>query len=408
MKPLFPLICLLLVATAAYARNPTETIQTVTITDDDGPGSLRQAIVAANAAGGNEEIEFAIPNSPAIIELLSPLPPLTTAVIIDGSTEPGYAGIPVISIDGGEAGSSDGIVAQAPGCSIRNLILTGFSGSGVVLGAANGTVQGCYIGNNGSTALPNGIGVTISGTGTGASGNLIGGATAALGNTIGGNGIDVSISGTFVSSNTVYGNMIGVSADGSFVLASGSSMGVLIDGGHGNAIGGGLAGEGNTIGGYEGPAIQITNGAYSNNVAGNSIGLSASTTQPLQISEGILIDEGATGNTIGGTTFADGNDICGSSSSAIVLNNAAGGNTIEHNTIGTDRTGFNVVGNSGPGVDVENSVGTSIGANVISGNSEGIYVLSSSETTIDGNFVGTDVSGSSPLGNTGAGIEIDF
>src|SRR3954453_13690562 len=91
----------LLLPTAAYADTST-----VTTTADSGPGSLRAAIVAANAhpnasfsAGDTDRIAFGIP--PALCNLALPactitlddvLPPITDPVVVDGWTEggPGY------------------------------------------------------------------------------------------------------------------------------------------------------------------------------------------------------------------------------------------------------------------------------------------------------------------------------
>src|SRR5438093_13735176 len=63
---------------------------TVTIPDDDGAGSFRQALVDANATanvGGPDRIEFAIPGAGVqAITLASPLPDVNDPVVIDGYT----------------------------------------------------------------------------------------------------------------------------------------------------------------------------------------------------------------------------------------------------------------------------------------------------------------------------------
>ena len=80
----------------------------VTNTLDSGPGSLRQAILDANATpnvGGPDVIRFSIPGLGAhTIQPLSTLPDITDPVVIDGTTQPGYAGKPVIELDGTLAG----------------------------------------------------------------------------------------------------------------------------------------------------------------------------------------------------------------------------------------------------------------------------------------------------------------
>src|SRR5689334_2515764 len=71
---------------------------TVTNINDSGPGSLRQAILDANVAGGT--VAFNIPNAPRTIALSSGLPLAEAGVIIDGTTQPGYLGAPVVEISG--------------------------------------------------------------------------------------------------------------------------------------------------------------------------------------------------------------------------------------------------------------------------------------------------------------------
>src|SRR5690348_462768 len=77
----------------------------VTNTDDSGPGSLRQAIIDSNTnppATGTNFIEFSIPvvsPSPQTILLFSPLPPITSAVVIDGSSQLGLPFSPHVQLD---------------------------------------------------------------------------------------------------------------------------------------------------------------------------------------------------------------------------------------------------------------------------------------------------------------------
>ncbi len=74
----------------------------VTTTADSGPGTLRHAILDANAAtGGTDTIDFDIPaRGVESIALAAPLPPITGPLLIDGTSQPGYAGIPLIALLG--------------------------------------------------------------------------------------------------------------------------------------------------------------------------------------------------------------------------------------------------------------------------------------------------------------------
>jgi len=59
-------------------------------TNDGGPGSLRQAILDANANAGADSISFNIPGGGVrTITPASPLPDITDSVVIDGYTQPG-------------------------------------------------------------------------------------------------------------------------------------------------------------------------------------------------------------------------------------------------------------------------------------------------------------------------------
>jgi hypothetical protein len=73
------------VAAAALAQP-----YTVINTNDSGAGSLRQAITDANAHGGADVINFAIPGGGLhTISPASALPVITDAVTIDGTTQSG-------------------------------------------------------------------------------------------------------------------------------------------------------------------------------------------------------------------------------------------------------------------------------------------------------------------------------
>ncbi len=91
------------------------------------------------------------------------------------------------------------------------------------------------------------------------------------------------------------------------------------------------------------------------------------------------------------------------------------GNVIEGNFIGTDVTGNTALGNQF-GVHIFSGANNTIGgtplgaANLISGNtSDGVLISGGTSTgnLVQGNFIGTNVAGSAALGNAGHGIVID-
>ncbi len=130
----------------------------VTTTADSGTGSLRQAIEYADANGGDITIGFAIGTGQQTIDLLSPLPAITVPLTIDGLSQPGYAGTPLIELAGASAGSNvNGLTINAPDVTITGLDITGFGDYGLVLKGSNALIQDNYIGTDpsGSVAAGN-------------------------------------------------------------------------------------------------------------------------------------------------------------------------------------------------------------------------------------------------------------
>ena len=214
---------------------------TVDTTADSGAGSLRAAIAYANG-NPTTTIEFAIPGSGVhTIAPVTPLPALHEPTMIDGTSEPGYTYYPLIRLDGsapGNAGAS-GLVLSA-GDTIKALELTNWS-IGIAMPSSNGgnVIVSSYLGTDGSTALPNGTGILITGPTEPGDGNTIGGtASTADRNLISGNSGDgIVLSGNEVQANVIEGNEIGTTA--AFEPLGNKGDGVLIDdGAHGNTVGG--------------------------------------------------------------------------------------------------------------------------------------------------------------------------
>src|SRR5205085_7860469 len=181
---------------------------TVTTTNDTGTGSLRQAIADANANGADvvDTIQFAITDPPAGVRTItpaSPLPFITTPVIIDGYTQAGsspntntmpnaFSGTLLIEISGAILSGNDGLLLLGGGGStIRGLVLNhGWSGGVRIVQSSNNVVEGCFLGVNpaGNSAQPNTSGVAIDFDPSNASSfNRVGGTNAAARNLISGN-----------------------------------------------------------------------------------------------------------------------------------------------------------------------------------------------------------------------------
>ena len=93
------------ITTSAQHGTLTQTVNpdvlVVTNTSDSGPGSLRQAIQNADASPGIPTIDFDIPGSGVLtISPASALPAITNQVTIDGTSQRGYSGTPLIELSG--------------------------------------------------------------------------------------------------------------------------------------------------------------------------------------------------------------------------------------------------------------------------------------------------------------------
>ena len=375
---------------------------TVSSTADPGDGTcdgtectLREAIAAANANVGTDTIEFDIAGAgPHTISPGSELPWITDPVIIDGTSEPDFAGSPIVELDGTSAGVACGLRIAAGSSTVKGLVINRFHGSGIeVLGGLGGNVvQGNYIGTDvtGTASLGNGgNGVYLPGTPS----NTIGGTTPAEGNVISGNeGYGVRISSA--TGNQVQGNLIGTDVTGTAALGN-SESGVLVENASGSTIGGTAAGAGNVISGNDHSGVSLGSGATGNLVQGNYIGTDVNGTAALGNSlYGAKIGEGASNNTIGGTTAAERNVISGNRWGFYIW---GAGNVVQGNYVGTDKDGTADLGNLLGGVTITGSTntigGTAAGAgNVIAFNDrDGVktdgYYYDPTGNTIRGNSI---------------------
>lgn len=388
---------------------------TVANLNDSGPGSLRQAILDANAAPGLDTILFQIPGAaPHIIRPLTALPPLLDPVVIDGATQPDYAGTPTVQLVGTAAGPSSGLrlFAGSDGSTVRGLAINRFGDFGIRIDSSgSNVVQANFLGTDATGA--------VAGNGNGgvmvlnASGNLIGGTNAAQRNVLsGGNNYGVYLQGAS-SGNTVAGNFIGTTAAGTNALGN-VTGGVVIYGAPSNLIGGTTPGAGNVIAGNAGGGVLIsTAAATANQVQGNWIGTDRTGRLALgNGASGVKID-GAAGNLIGGTNAAAGNVIAANGEAGVFLNGAVS-NSVQGNFIGTDATGTNALGNAFAGVTLADADGNLIGGppgagNVISGNQQdGVFVSTNSAgNQFAGNLIGLDATGARALANQFDGIALN-
>src|SRR5262249_19659932 len=131
-------------------------------------------------------------------------------------------------------------------------------------------------------------------------------------------------------------------------------------------------------------------------------------------SAGVQVACGSANNTIGGTAAGARNVISGNNPGVWFTCTSGSANLVEGNFIGTDVTGTAALGSGFAGVDRradDNTIGgTTAGArNVISGNlGDGVLILSGArKNLVQGNFIGTDVTGTKSLGsNSSNGVRI--
>ena len=255
---------------------------TVTSTADSGAGTLRQAILNANANGGPDTISFAIAGTGThTIAPTSALPTITGQVTIDGTTDDSFAANgnrPAIILAGTNAGIGvDGLVltSTADGSKIRGLVVRDWGADGISIqaGSDNNFIVGNYIGriNTDGTAAAAGTQNEGDGVYVLGSNNMIGGATAADRNVISGNDDGVTLD-TGATGNIVIGNYIGTDATGSVAVGNTLNAGVWIKGGsNNNRIGGTGANEGNLIANNAGDGVFLQTGAGTgNSVLSNS------------------------------------------------------------------------------------------------------------------------------------------
>ena len=258
------------------------------------------------------------------------MPTITKTVPIDGTSQTGYSGSPIIELNGASAGIADGFAIQAND-SIQGLSIVSFDGAAISIdGASGATISGNYLGvlPGGTSFGSNTIGVEIDG---GARNNTIGGLTAAKRNVIAGGHYSISIdgisSGPQTSDNVIEGNYIGTNASGA--TAKQASYDIVIAGGaQNNTIGGTTAAARNVLAGSEYAGVQIEGiptgpQTTGNVVEGNYIGINAAGTAALPNDVGVSIVFGAQNNTIGGAIAGTRNVISGNTSNGVEIDGSS-------------------------------------------------------------------------------------
>ncbi|MGE5212605.1 MAG: CSLREA domain-containing protein [Nitrospirota bacterium] len=380
--------------TPTPTATPAMTFTVTSTADTDGTTcgvgcTLRQAVNASNAQpppmGTTNLIQFNIPsNDPGCdptthvctITLTDCLgrsgnfcSGLSQPVIIDGYTQPGASAntlaigdnanirIKIIGDPGGDrvvqfcSPTACGLPGDSSGSTVRGLCIAGIANTHqplVFFGSNNDVVTGNFLGvdTDGMTVISDGDPVDVRQT---MSGSIIGGTSPAARNVMASNGVFGVILNDG-DATLVQGNYIGTNAAGTAAIGS-LATGIDMEIGTGVTIGGSAPGAGNVI-----------------NATGNGI-------------------------SIGGVQF-----------------NAAADTTVQGNLIGTDATGTVAFYALFNGIQIGQSLSTTIGGgtpgagNVINARANGIFVGGTpTGIVIQGNKIGTDINGA-PLGNGNCGI----
>jgi parallel beta-helix repeat protein len=358
--------------------------QVVSNLNDAGPGSLRAAILSANAtpAGGSTVITFCLNGT---ITLASPLPTIARKVTINAQSAPTHVsgGPPVVALDfNGHPGLIFGVGSH--GSQLLGVAVDHASGNGVTLDDNSITLNDDYIGLNlaGAAAGNGGNGVLVWSE---SNGDFIGqngsDAPGVVANVISGNRLNgIELGGS--SSNTVVDNRIGTNAAGTAAIANGGDGIYVTHGSRGNEIGG--------------TAFVNTVTGQANNPTG-----SKGTVTPVFVVPPL------------------GNLISGNGRNGVLIDTGSRGNELNGNFIGTTAGGDGALGNGGNGVWIAGAPGNSLVGckfvnnpfvyyNVISGNRRnGLRVTNSNNVTVQGNFFGVGANNTAIVKNRLDGILVD-
>ena len=355
---LLVLVITLLLPDGARAQLPAQiganddATLTVTSAADPGDGTcdatctLRDALNAANADPAPNRIVFAIGAGPATIRLTAPLPALDDpATTIDGSTQPGYQGRPLIYLDGSGLQDASGLVSRAPGVEFRALAVGGFDRFGF-LAIGEEADDNRFLGNwagltpDGAAAAPNALsGIAVV---AGADNALIGDTCSRCGNRLAGNSVPartghgVLVGGVGTTGARVRANVIGLGLGGQLLP---NDDGVLIvDGAHAT-VGGRLPGEGNIVAASRVAGIELraTSALLSLRVEGNRVGLDEGG-RPAPNDVGIFLNDAARNVEIGGALPGAGN-VVAANRVGIAIEDRARDIRLRGNRVGLDPLG---------------------------------------------------------------------
>ncbi|HPQ67343.1 MAG TPA: right-handed parallel beta-helix repeat-containing protein, partial [bacterium] len=389
---------------------------TVTNTDNSGAGSFRQAIDDANSNPGADTIEFDIPGTgPHVISPASWFPAFTGPVTVDGYSQPGAAmatetspAAIMIELDGSSAGEGVGALyffTDSDNSRVRGLAIGGWNRIAIYLLNPRGVaIEGNYLGLHASGDAAHPNHESAVCIEQESSDYTVVGGDSPAERNVISGNYGYGIEVVGADYCTIKGNYIGTDASGTTHIHN-STGGIDVCGDH-NSI------TNNLISGNEGPGIILEYCATHSTVTGNRIGTDVSGTAALPNSGHGIECEGEY-SSIGGSGEGEGNLISGNQQQGINVYYSTY-NTFQGNYLGTDVTGTHAIANAWSGICLSESSDHNVigGAaegegNLISGNDiYGVDIQSSRDITVEGNLIGTDATGLGALGNGYSGISV--
>ncbi len=397
----------------------------VTTNEDSGSNaaplanSLRWAIIQADkvGAGNTAEIDFHLPtNVPRTIAPDDiPLPAVTVPTFFNGASQAGYAGSPLVQLDGSEAGAGaiglqflgDG----ASGSQVVGLQIINFNGGGVQASGANRVqLDHDWVG---VATLNSGEGTQVVPRGNGTFGvEFIHGASqgSVTNSVVSGNQYNGVVISDHSNSTLVSGSFIGTDPTGAFgtTVSGGSSFGNGVTGGGGSGVvinGGSSYSSINNdvISNSHNYGVFITDQSTSGNQVINSkIGTDVSGNVRLPNFDGVTIANGASSNTVGFN--GAGNVIAGNTWDGVqVVGLGTVSNIVQGNKIGTNAVGGYQIPNGSSGVAIAQGASfNTVDNDLISGNTHNGVYLSDANTvynTVSASIIGADVHGTYSVPN---------
>ncbi len=205
------------------------------------------------------------------------------------------------------------------------------------------------------------------------------------------------------SSNIVAGDYIGTDSSGAAKLGNAIDGVLIINGASGNLVGGTTASARDIISANGIDGVEIDDiGTSANVVAGDDIGTDLTGAKALGNTDiGVYLSAGASSNTVGGTTTGACDVISANGQNGVTIGNGCSINTVAGDNIGTDASGTKPLGNLATGVAlIDGASSNLIGGNLIAYNgSDGVDILGAGATA---NVIESDTIES----NAGSGVFI--